>query len=101
LTLLSLLLLTNTALHGAIVGRFGIKGNEPPAVFGLVYEGLALAAFRDWAHAPLAVLIVTAAGLLGLAVSFKKLQHDTTVEKIIFVVGGACITCAGYLLVVR
>jgi hypothetical protein len=101
MTLLTLLLLTNAVLHGVIIGRFGIKGNEPPAVFGLVYAGLALIAFRDWAHAPLAVLIVTAVGLLGLAVNFKKLQHETTVEKIIFVVGGALLACAAYLLLVR
>lgn len=66
-------------------------------MFGLVYAGLALAAFRGWAHAPLAVLIVTAVGLLGLAVNFKKLQHETTVEKIIFVVGGAILAVAAYL----
>jgi hypothetical protein len=101
MTLLSLLLLANAVLHGVIIARFGIKGNEPPAVFGLVYAALALAAFDGWAHAPFAVLIVTAVGLLGLAVNFKKLQHETTVEKIIFVVGGASLACAAYLLLVR
>lgn len=101
MTLLSLLLLTDAVLHGVIIGRFGIKGNEPPAVFGLVYAGLALAAFSGWAHAPLAVLIVSAVGLLGLAVNFKKLQHEKTVEKIIFVVGAAVIASAAYQLFVR
>jgi hypothetical protein len=96
--LLGLLLVTNAVLHGVIVGRFGIKGNEPPAVFGLAYGGLALAAFVGWAHAPLAVLIVTTTGLLGLAVNFRKLQHEATVEKVIFVVGGALVACAAYLL---
>ena len=101
MTLLSLLLLANAVLHGIIIGRFGIKGNEPPALFGVVYAGLALAAFLGWAHAPLAVLIVTAVGLLGLAANFKKLQHETTVEKIIFAVGGAVVASAAYLLLVR
>jgi hypothetical protein len=101
MTLLTLLLLTNAVLHGVIIGRFGIKGNEPPAVFGLVYAGLALATFRGWAHAAPAVLLVTAVGLLGLAVNFKKLQHEKTVEKIIFVVGGMLLACAAYLLLVR
>lgn len=101
MTLLTVLLFIDAVLHGVIIGRFGVKGNEPPAVFGLVYAGLALAAFRDWAHAPLAVLIVTSVGLLGLAVNFKKLQHETTVEKIIFVVGGALLACAAYLLLVQ
>jgi len=101
MTLLTVLLFTNAVLHGVIIGRFGVKGNEPPAVFGLVYAGLALAAFRGWAHAPLAVLIVTSVGLLGLAVNFKKLQHETAVEKIILVVCGALLACAAYVLLVR
>jgi hypothetical protein len=95
--LLGLLLLANAVLHGAIVGRFGFKGNEPPAVFGLVYAALALAAFSGWAHAPVATLVVTAVGLLGLTVNFKKLQHETTIEKIIFAVGTALLACAAYL----
>jgi hypothetical protein len=101
MVILGLLLLANAALHGVIIGRFGIKGNEPPAVFGLLYAGLALAAFRGWAYAAPAVLIVTTVGLLGLAVNFKKLNHETTVEKIIFVVGGALVACAAYLLLIR
>jgi hypothetical protein len=101
MTLLGLLLLANAVLHGVIIGRFGIRGNAPPAVFGLGYAGLALATFGGWAHAPLAVLTVTAVGLLGLAVNFKKLQHETTVEKIIFAVGGALLACAAYLLLVE
>jgi len=100
MTLLSFLLLGNAVLHGVIIGRFGIKGNEPPAVFGILYAGLALAVFLGWAHATLAVLGVTAVGLLGLAVNFSKLQHETTVEKIIFVVGAAILACAGYTLFV-
>jgi len=99
--LLGLMLLANAVLHGIIIGRFGIKGNEPPAVFGVVYAALALAALLGWTPATLAVLFVTTVGLLGLAVNFKKLQHETSVEKIIFVVGGSILACAGYLVVVR
>ena len=101
MTLLSLLLLGNAALHGVIVGRFGIKGNAPPAVFGTLYAGLALAVFRGWPHALLAAMGVTAVGLVGLALNFKKLKHDTTVEKIIFVVGSATVVCAAYLLLLQ
>lgn len=101
MTILGLLLLGNAVLHGVIIGRFGIKGNEPPAVFGLLYAALAFAAFRDWDYAVLAALVVTAVGMLGLALNFKKLQHDTTVERIVFVVGSATIAFAAYLLVVR
>jgi hypothetical protein len=101
MTLLSLLLLVNAVLHGIIVGRFGIKGNEPPAVFGLLYAVLAIAVFPGWAYGALATLVVTTVGLLGLALGFRKLQHDTTVEKIIFVVGATISAYAAYLLLVR
>ncbi len=99
--LLTILLLVNAVLHGVIVGRFGIKGNEPPALFGLVYAGLALAVFLGWPYGTLATGVVTAVGLLGLALNFKKLQHETTVEKIIFVVGAAILAWAAYLLLGR
>jgi hypothetical protein len=98
MTLLGLLLLGNAVLHGVIVGRFGLKENAPPAAFGLLYAGLALAVFRGWVHAALAALVVTAVGVVGLALNFKKLQHDTTVEKIISVVGAATLACAAYLV---
>lgn len=94
MTLLIGLLVANAALHAVIVVRFGIKGNEPPAVFGLLYAGLALAGLLGWAHTPLATLIVTAVGLVGLAVNYKKLKHEATVEKIIFVVGAAILVAA-------
>lgn len=98
MTFLGLLLLGNAVLHGVIVGRFGIKGNVQPAVFGFLYAALALAVFSGWPHGALTTLVVTTAGLVGLALNFRKLQHDTTVEKIIFVVGVAILACAAYLL---
>jgi len=101
MTVLGLLLLGNAVLHGVIIGRFGIKGNVPPAVFGILYAGLALAVFRDWDYAVIAALVVTAVGLLGLALSFKTIQHDRTVERIVFGVGSATIAYAAYLLFLR
>lgn len=101
MTLLSLLLLINAVLHGVIVGRFGIKGNEPPAVFGVLYAVLALVVFRGWTYGVLATLVVTTVGLVGLALNFRKLQHDTTVEKIIFVVGAAILAWAAYLILAQ
>ncbi len=101
MTLLSLLLLVNAVLHGIIVGRFGIKGNEPPAMFGLLYAVLAIAVFLGWTSGALATLVVTTVGLLGLALNFRKLQREPTIEKIIFVVGAAIIAYAAYLLLVR
>ena len=101
MTFLSLLLLVNAVLHGVIVGRFGIKGNEPPAVFGVLYAVLALAVFRGWTYGALATLVVTTVGLVGLALNFRKLQHDTAVEKIIFVVGAAILAWAAYLILAQ
>ena len=101
MTLLIVLLVLNAVLHGVIVGRFGIKGNEPPALFGVLYAALAIAAFLGWPHTTLATLIVTTIGLIGLGVNFKKLPHDTTIEKFIFVVGFALMAWASYLLMVR
>jgi hypothetical protein len=95
--LLALLLLANAVLHGIIVGRFGIKGNEPPAVFGGLYAGLSLAVFFGWAHALVAALIVTVVGLVGLAVNFKKLAHDPAVEKVIFGVGATILAAVALL----
>jgi hypothetical protein len=101
MTLLGILLAVNAVLHGAILGRFGIRGNEPPAVFGILYAGLALAVFGGWSRAPLLALVVTAVGLLGLGLNFKKLQHDSTIEKVILVVGAAILGCAAYPLLIR
>lgn len=96
MTLVGMLLVLNAMLHGVIVGRFGFKGNEPPAVFAIVYGALALAVFVGLSAALLVTLVVTALGLLGLAVNFRKLQHETTVEKTIFVVGAAILASATY-----
>ncbi|MDH5301909.1 MAG: hypothetical protein OEW58_11160 [Gammaproteobacteria bacterium] len=98
MTLLTFLLATNAALHAIIIGRFGIKGNEPPALFGILYAVLAIVTYSEWAHAIIATLIVTTVGLVGLGLNFKKLQHDTTIEKIIIVVGIVILASAGTLL---
>ena len=98
MAILSLLLVVNAALHAIIVWRFGIKGNEPPAIFGLVYAALAIAAFIGLAHVAIATLVVTAVGLVGLTLNFRKIQRDTTIEKIIFGLGLAIIARATFLL---
>ena len=99
--ILTLLLVVNAFLHGVIVGRFGIKGNEPPAVFGALYAALAVAVITGWTYGVPASLAATAVGLAGLALNFGKLRHDATVERIIFVVGAATVVCAAWLLLVR
>jgi hypothetical protein len=96
--LLAVMLAVNAALHAIIIARHGIKGNEPPAAFGVLYAVLALAAFAGSTWVPSAAVLVTAIGLLGLAINFRKLTHDTMIEKIIFGVGAAVILVAAYLL---
>jgi hypothetical protein len=98
---LSLLLLVNAVLHGVIVWRFGIKGNVPPAVFGFVYAALTLVVFSGWSYGTIATLILTTVGLVGLALNFKKLQHDSTIEKFIFVVGLVIVAFSAYPLLVK
>jgi hypothetical protein len=92
--LLALLLTANCVLHVLIIGRYGLKGNEPPALFALLYAVIAMAAFAGWGWAPSAAVIVTAVGLVGLALNFRKLARETTLEKIIFGVGAAVILAA-------
>ena len=99
MTLLAVLLVVNAVLHGVIVGRFGFGGNEPPAVFAILYGALAVAVVVGWTGALLVTLVVTTLGLLGLAVNFRKLQHEPSVEKMIFVVGAAILASATYVIV--
>ncbi|MBY5163723.1 hypothetical protein [Salsipaludibacter albus] len=99
MTILGLLLVVNALLHGVVVGRFGITGNRPPALFGVAYAALAVAVFGGWTYAVPATLIVTSVGLAGLVLNFRSLQHDATVEKVILVVGVAIVACAVYLLI--
>jgi uncharacterized membrane protein YjjP (DUF1212 family) len=101
MTLLSLILLVNAVLHGLIVGRYGVKGNEPPAVFWILYAALALVVFGGWTYALVATLTITTVGLVGLALNFKKLQHESSLEKMIFAVGAAIVVCAAYLLLIK
>jgi len=48
MTVLAALLSVSAVLHGIIIGRFGLKGNEPPALFGALYAALAIAAYLLW-----------------------------------------------------
>lgn len=101
MTLLSLILLVNAVLHGLIVGRYGVKGNEPPAVFAVLYVALALVVFGGWTYGLVATLTITTVGLVGLALNFKKLPHEPSLEKMIFAVGAAIVVCAAYLLLIK
>ena len=95
MTLLAVLLAVNAILHGVIIARFGVKGNEPPLVFGLAYAALTIAVFLAVPYAVWAVLIVT---LVGLTVAFKGITHEKSVERIIWVLNAVVICAACVIL---
>jgi hypothetical protein len=96
--LLALLLAVDAILHGAIIARFGVKGNAPPLVFGIIYAALTVAVFLAVPYAVWAVLVATLVGLAGLTVAFKSIPHEKTIERIIWVLNVAIILVAGVLL---
>ena len=98
MTLLAVLLAVNAILHGVIIARFGVKGNEPPLVFGLAYAALTIAVFLAVPYAVWAVLIVTLVGLVGLTVAFKSITHEKSVERIIWVLNAVVICAACVIL---
>ena len=98
ITLLAVLLAVNAILHGVIIARFGVKGNEPPLVFGLAYAALTIAVFLAVPYAVWAVLIVTLVGLVGLTVAFKSITHEKSVERIIWVLNAVVICAACVIL---
>ena len=98
MTLLAVLLAVNAILHGVIIARFGVKGNEPPLVFGLAYAALTIAVFLAVPYAVWAVLIVTLVGLVGLTVAFKSITHEKSVERVIWVLNAVVICAACVIL---
>ena len=96
--LLAFLLAVDAILHGVIIARFGVKGNEPPFVFGLVYAALAVAVFLAVPYALWAALVVTLVGLVGLTLAYKSIPHEKTVERVIWVLNVVIILVACVVL---
>ena len=92
------LLALNVILHGAIVARHSVKGNEPPLVFGIAYAALAIAVFLAVPYAIWATLIVSVVGTVGLLVAFRSIAHEKTIEQVIIVLNVAIILLVAYLL---
>ena len=93
------ILAVNAILHGIVVARFGVRGNnEPFLVFALVDAALAVAVYLSVPYALWAVLILSIIGIVGLSVTFNKPVRDKTFDKMIWVLDAATILCAGYLL---
>ncbi len=92
------LLALNTLLHGLVIARFRIKGNEPFLVFAPIYAALALAVHFAVAHALWPTLGISLFGIVGLTVTFNKVPRDKTLDRIIWVVDAAIIITTAYLL---
>ena len=99
--LLAAMLAIGAILHGMIIARFGVKGNEPPFVFGIIYAALTVAVLVSVPYALWATFVLTLVGITGLTVGFKRIAHDTTIERVIWVLDAAIILFAGWLLFVR
>lgn len=99
--LLAAMLAAGAILHGVIIVRFGVKGNEPPLIFGVIYAALAIVVFFAVPYALWATLLLTVVGIVALTVAFKTIPHDKTIERVIWGLDAAIILFAGYLLFVR
>jgi hypothetical protein len=99
--LLVLMLAVDAILHAVIIGRFGVKGSEPPLVFGIAYAALAIAVFLSVPYALWATLILTLVGITGLTLAFKSIAHEKSIERVIWGLNVAIIVFVGYLLFAR
>lgn len=98
LLLLVTLLAVDAVLHGLLISRFGVKGNEPFLIFAGIDAALALALFFAVPYALWATLALSVFGIIGLTVTFNKVPRDKTLDKIIWVVDAGIVVLAAYLL---
>ncbi len=100
-SILAALLAVNAVLHGMIIARFGVKGNEPPLAFGIAYAALAIAVFLAIPYALWATLIVSVVGVAGLTAAYAKIPHEKSVERFCWALGAIIIMLSAYLLFLR
>lgn len=101
MTVLIGLLAANALLHGAIIFRFGVRGNNQPfLVFGLVYAALAVAVYLSVPYVLWAALVLSIVGIVGLTLTFNKPVRGKTFDKVIWLLDAAIVLFTGYLLFV-
>ena len=101
MTVLIGLLAANALLHGAVIVRFGMRGNNQPfLVFGLVYAVLAVAVYLSVPHILWAVFVLSLVGVVGLTLTFNKPMRDKSFDKLIWLLDVAIFLFTGYLLFV-
>lgn len=98
MSLLIALLALDAILHGIIIGRFGIRSNQPVFVFMLVYAALAITVYLSVSNVLWAVLLLTTIGTIGLTATFNKIPRDKRLEMVIWPLNIIIILVAGYLL---
>ena len=92
-------LAVNAILHGAVIGRFGVRGNNLPFLVGaLVYAALALAVYLSLPYVLWGVLAFSIIGVVGLTITFNKPVRDKTFDRLIWLLDAATILLTGYLL---
>lgn len=99
--ILAAFLAVNAVLHGVIIARFGVKGNEPPLAFGIAYAALAVAVFLAMPFSLWVTLIVSSLGVAGLTAAYAKIQHEKSVERICWALGAIIIMLTAYVLFLR
>lgn len=98
MSLFPALLALDAILHGIIIGRFGIRSNQPVFVFMLVYATLAIAVYLSVPNVLWTVLLLTTIGTIGLTVTFNKIARDKRLKMVIWRLNIIIILVAGYLL---
>lgn len=98
MNLLITLMVVDALVHAALVLRFGGKGNEPFAVFTVVYVVLAALVFFAVPYALWIALVASVVGLVGLIVTFNSAQRDKTLDKAILVLDVAVVLWTAKLL---
>jgi hypothetical protein len=98
MTILALLLLADAALHAYVVYRFGTNENMPFLIYAVIDVVLAVAVFFAVPFALWATLVLSAVGIVGLTVTFKKPQRDKTLDYVIWVIDALIVLGAIYLL---
>jgi hypothetical protein len=98
MTILALLLLVDAALHAYVIFRFGTNQNMPFLIYAVIDLVLAVAVFFAVPFAVWATLVLSAVGIVGLTVTFKKPQREKTLDYIIWVIDALIVLGAIYLL---
>ena len=101
MAMLIIFLAVNAILHGAVIARYGVPGNNLPFLLGaFAYAALALAVYLSLPYAQWGVLVFSIIGITGLTITFNKPVRDKTLDRLIWLLDVATILLVGYLLFV-